>query len=115
MPSQKMLNDLLSEISAFNVDISLSGEVQKPSIRVNSDLDKQLSGGLKRMASKANIELEEKLKTAIMKKVSASTEGLSGDLGDVGSLLSARQDALSGINTDFSSSLSSPLKKLKLF
>jgi uncharacterized protein (TIGR03545 family)/uncharacterized protein (TIGR03546 family) len=115
MPSQKMLNDLLSEISAFNVEISLSGEVQTPSIRVNSDLDKQLSGGLKRMASKANKELEEKLKMAIMKKVSASTEGLSGNLGNVGSLLDAKQDALSGIKTDFSSSLSSPLKKLKLF
>lgn len=115
VPSQKMLNDLLSEISRFNVEIALSGDVKTPSIRVNSDLDKQLSGGLKRMALNMNKELEEKLRAGVMKKFSASTEGLSADLGDAGALLNSKQDALNGINTDFSSSLSSPLKKLKLF
>ncbi len=114
MPSQKILDDLLSEISRFNVNISLSGDVQTPSIRVESDLDKQLSGGVKRMVSKANKELEKKLRTAIMEKVSASTEGLNGDLGNADSLLNTKQDALSGINIDFSSSLN-PLKKLKFF
>lgn len=115
MPSQKIVNELLSPISAFNVAIELSGNAQKPSISVNSDLDKQLAGGLRNMAAKANKELELKLKEAVAKKVSGFTEGLSGDLGDVGSLLGAKQDALGGINTDFTSSLSSPLKKLKLF
>ena len=114
MPSQKLLNDLLSSVSQFKVDIGVKGELEKPSITVSSDLDKQLSSGLKSMASKASKKFESQLRTGVMKKASGSSEGLSSDLGDTGSLLSSKQDALSGINLDFSSS-SNPLKGILPF
>jgi len=114
MPSQKLLNDLLSSVSQLKVDIGVKGELEKPSITVSSDLDKQLSSGLKSMASKASKEFESQLRTAVTKKASGSSEGLSSDLGDTGSLLGSKQDALSGINLDFSSS-SNPLKGILPF
>lgn len=115
MPSQKIVNDLLEGISKFNVNIFLEGEVQKPSVRVNTDLDKQLSGSLKSMASKESRAFEQKLKEGIMEKASASMQGLSADLGDAGSILGSKQDALSGINTSFVPSTSNSLKKLFKF
>jgi uncharacterized protein (TIGR03545 family)/uncharacterized protein (TIGR03546 family) len=102
MPSQKVVNDLLSGISKFNVDISLSGDVKKPAIVVKSDLDKQLASGMKSMVSNATKGFEKDLTAGIMKKAGGSTEGLSANLGDVGSLLNSKQDALGGINTSFS-------------
>lgn len=102
MPSQKLVNDLLSGISKFNVDISLSGDVKKPAIAVKSDLDKQLASGMKSMVSNATKGFEKDLTAGIMKKVGGSSEGLSANLGDTGSLLNSKQDALGGINTSFS-------------
>ncbi|MCF6310598.1 MAG: TIGR03545 family protein [Sulfurimonas sp.] len=102
MPSQKLVNDLLSGISKFNVDISLSGDVKKPAIAVKSDLDKQLASGMESMVSNATKGFEKDLTAGIMKKVGGSSEGLSANLGDVGSLLNSKQDALGGINTSFS-------------
>jgi len=104
MPSQKLVNDLLSGISKFNINISVDGDIKKPSIGVKTDLDKQLSEGMKSMASKAMKGFEKDLKSGILKKVSGSSEGLSANLGDVGSLLNSKQDALGGINTSFSPS-----------
>ncbi|MCW8895133.1 TIGR03545 family protein [Sulfurimonas sp.] len=102
MPSQKLVNDLLSGISKFNLDISLNGDIKKPDIKVKSDLDKQLASGMKSMVSKATKGFEKELTAGIMEKAGGSSEGLSADLGDVGSLLNSKQDALGGINTSFS-------------
>lgn len=102
MPSQKFVNDLLSGISKFNVEISLSGDVKKPVIAVKSDLDKQLASGMKSVVSNATKGFEKDLTAGIMKKAGGSSEGLSANLGDVGSLLNSKQDALGGINTSFS-------------
>lgn len=116
MPSQKLVNDLLSGISNFNVDISLSGEFEQPTIKVASNLDKQLSKGVSQMISKATSGFEEELKSGILAKAGSSSEGLSPDLGDTGSLLNSKQDALGGINTNFSSSSGGGLKlPIKLF
>ncbi|PHR54263.1 MAG: hypothetical protein COA44_13665 [Arcobacter sp.] len=114
MPSQDLVNKLLKSIHAFKIEISLKGDVSKPSIKVKSDLDKQLSSGLKSMASKVSKDFEKKLKEGVMKKVSGSSDGLSSNLGGAGSLLNSKQDALSGINLDTSSS-SNPLKGLMSF
>jgi len=114
MPSQKLVNDLLAGISKFNIDIEIKGNVEKPEIFVKSDLDKQLSSGMKTMVSKAGKNFEKELKAGIMKKVSGSGDGLSANLGDTGSLLNSKQDALSGINTDFTSS-SGASKLMKKF
>ena len=102
MPSQKLVNDLLSGISKFNVDISVDGDIQKPAIKVKSDLDKQLASGMKSVVSKATKGFEKDLTAGIMKKAGGSSEGLSANLGDTGSLLNSKQDALGGINTSFS-------------
>lgn len=102
MPSQKLVNDLLSGISKFNVDISLNGDVKKPDIKVKSDLDKQLASGMGSMVSNATKGFEKDLTAGIMKKAGGSSEGLSSNLGDTGSLLNSKQDALGGINTSFS-------------
>ena len=45
MGSNEFINELLAGISSFNVNISLDGDVQKPSVKIVSDLDKQLSKG----------------------------------------------------------------------
>ena len=102
MPSQKIVNDLLSGISKFNTDIFIDGDINKPDIKVKTDLDKQLASGMKSMVSKATKGFEDDLKAGIMKKAGSSSEGLSADLGDVSSLLDSKQDALGGINTNFS-------------
>ncbi len=113
MPSEKLVNDLLAGISTFNINIGVKGNIEKPEISVQSDLDKQLSRGMKSMLSKATKGFEKDLKAGVMKKVGASSEGLSADLGDAGSLLNAKQDSLLGINTNFSSGSSTDfLKKL---
>jgi len=114
MASEKLVHELLSSIGTFKVDLSIKGELEKPSIKVNSDLDKQLSKGLKKMASKESEKFEKKLRSGVMDKVSASSNGLNADLGDIGSILNNKQDALSGINLDFSSS-SNPLKGILPF
>lgn len=114
MASKKLVNDIMSSINTFKVDLSVKGELEKPSINVKSDLDKQLSKGLKKMASKESKKFEEKLKAGVMKKVSGSSKGLDTDLGDIGSILNNKQDMLAGINTNFSSS-SNPLKGILPF
>ena len=110
MPSQKLVNDMLEGISSFNVAVGVNGELEKPSISVKTDLDKQLSKGLASMASKAGKKVEEELRAGVMEKAGASSQGLDLDLGDTSSILNSKQDALSDINTDFTSSKSSPLK-----
>lgn len=112
MPSQQFINDLLQEIKRFDVNIELSGPFEKPSITVKSDLDRQLSQGLKSMASKAGKEFEKELTSGVMKKIGSSNEGISADLGDINSLLSSKQGALDGIDLDFKSSSTNPLKGL---
>jgi len=102
MPSQKLVNDLLAGISKFNVNIDVNGNLESPKIKVNSDLDKQLSSGMKSMVSKASKDFEKELTDGVMKKVSGSSDGLSSNLGDTGSLLNSKQDALGSINTNFS-------------
>jgi hypothetical protein len=114
MASEKLVNELLSSIDTFKVNLSIQGELDKPSIKVNSDLDKQLSKGLKKMASKASKQFEKELKAGVMKKVSGSSKGLTADLGDIDSVLSKKKDALSGINLDFKST-SNPLKGILPF
>ncbi len=116
MPSQKLMNDLLSGISKFNVNIALDGEIQEPSITIKTDLDKQLSGGLKSVASEAGEKFEKELKAGVMEKVGGSTSGIDGNLGDAGSLLGSKQDALGGIATDFTPASSTEgLKKMFKF
>ena len=116
MPSQKLINDLLSNISKFNADISIDGAIKEPTIRVKSDLDKQLSKGVSTMIAKKTAAFEQKLKDGIMDKAGGFTKGLSTDIGDIDSLLNSKQDALSGINTNFSPSSSGGLKlPVKLF
>jgi len=110
MPSQKLVNDMLEGISSFNVAVGVNGELEKPSISVKTDLDKQLSKGLASMASKAGKKFEDELRAGVMEKAGASSQGLDLDLGDTSSILNSKQDALSDINTDFTSSKSSPLK-----
>ena len=116
MPSQALVNNLLSGISKFNVGINLDGNIHNPSIGVKTDVDKQLAGGLKNVAAKASKKFENDLKSGIMKKVSGSAGGIDGNLGDTGSLLSSKQGALSGVSTDFkpASSIDS-LKKMFKF
>ncbi|EDZ63859.1 hypothetical protein SMGD1_2116 [Sulfurimonas gotlandica GD1] len=104
MPSQKLVNELLSGISKFNVDISVEGKLEQPVITVQSDLDKQLSSGMSAMVSKATKGFEKDLKAGILAKAGGSSEGLSSNLGDTSSLLNSKQDALGGINTSFSPS-----------
>ena len=116
MPSQKLVNELLSDISKFNVDISVDGAIQEPKISVKSDLDKQLSKGVSSMIAKKTAAFEKELKAGIMAKAGGSSKGLSTDLGDIDSLLDSKQDALGGINTNFSPSSSGGLKlPMKLF
>ena len=104
MPSQKLVNDLLSGISTFNVDISVNGKLEQPAITVKSDLDKQLSKGMSKMLTKATRGFEKELKKGILAKAGGSSKGLSSSLGDTGSLLNSKQDSLGGINTSFSPS-----------
>ena len=115
MPSQKLVNDMLEGISSFNVTVGVNGELEKPSISVKTDLDKQLSKGLTSMASKAGKKFEDELRAGVMDKAGISSKGIDLDLGDTGSLLDSKQDALSGINTDFASSKSNPLKGILPF
>jgi uncharacterized protein (TIGR03545 family)/uncharacterized protein (TIGR03546 family) len=115
MPSQKLVNDMLEGISSFNVTVGVNGELEKPSISVKTDLDKQLSKGLSSMASKAGKKFEDELRAGVMAKAGASSEGVDLDLGDINSILGSKQDALSGINTDFASSKSNPLKGILPF
>ncbi len=112
MPSQRLVNDLLEGITQFNIDIKINGAVEEPSISVKSDLDRQLSKGLSSMASKAAKTFEKDLTSGVMNKFGNSNEGISADLGDVSSLLNSKQDALNGINLDFKSASSNPLKGL---
>ncbi len=104
MPSQKVVNDLLSGISNFNVDISVDGKLEQPSIEVKSDLDKQLSKGMSKMLTKVTRGFEKDLKAGILAKAGGSSKGLSSNLGDTASLLNSKQDALGGIDTSFSPS-----------
>lgn len=104
MPSQELINNLLSGINKFNINIKLNGDIQKPKISVKSDLDKQLSKGMSGMISKATKGFEKNLTSGIMGKASGSSSGLSSNLGDTGSLLKGKQNSLSGINTNFTSS-----------
>jgi hypothetical protein len=103
-PSQKVVNDLLSGISNFNVDISVDGKLEQPSIEVKSDLDKQLSKGMSKMLTKVTRGFEKDLKAGILAKAGGSSKGLSSNLGDTASLLNSKQDALGGIDTSFSPS-----------
>ncbi|WP_229860132.1 hypothetical protein [Candidatus Sulfurimonas baltica] len=104
MASQKLVNELLSEISSFKIDIALDGDIQKPSIKVASDLDKQLSKGLSSVATKTAKEFEKKLTAGVMSKATGSTSGVSTDIGDISSLLNSKQNSLDGINTSSKSS-----------
>lgn len=115
MPSQKLVNDMLEGITSFNVSVGVSGEVEKPSITVKTDLDKQLSKGLASIASKQGRKFEDELRAGVMKKAGASSQDIDLDLGNTGELLNSKQDALSGINTDFTSSKSNPLKGILSF
>ena len=114
MPSQKLVNNLLSSVSRFSLKIDIQGEVNKPSIKVNSDLDKQLSKGLKSMASRETKKFESDLRSGVLNKASRSSEDLNSELGGSGSFLESKQDALSNINLDFSAS-SNPLKGILSF
>jgi len=115
MPSQKLVNDMLAGISSFNVTVGVNGELEKPSISVKTDLDKQLSKGLSSMASKAGKKFEDELRAGVMAKAGDSSKGIDLDLGDINSILGSKQDALGGINTDFTSSKSNPLKGILPF
>lgn len=116
MPSQKFVNDLLTGITKFNVDISAKGSLEQPVLDVRSDLDKQLSKGMETMIAKAMSGFEKDLKAKILAKAGGSSEGLSSDLGDIDSLLNSKQDALGGINTNFAPSSGGGLKlPVKLF
>ena len=115
MPSQKFVNDLLADVSTFKINVKAEGQIEKPSIKVNTDLDKQLAKGLKTMASKASEGFTKELKEGVMKKVGASTGDLNLDIGNIDSLLNSKQDSLSGINLDFKDSSSNPLKGIMSF
>jgi len=116
MPSQKYVNDLLAGISTFTVEVTAEGTLKQPTLRVKSDLDAQLSKGMSSMIAKAASGFEKDLKAKITAKAGGLSEGLSGDLGDIGSLLDSKQDALGGINTNFTPSSGGGLKlPVKLF
>ncbi len=112
MPSQKLVNDLLEGITQFNMEIKVHGALEEPSVEVSSDLDRQLSAGLKTMATEKAREFEQDLRSGVMKNIGSSSEGISADFGDIGSVLNSKQGALDGINLDFKSTSVNPLKRL---
>jgi uncharacterized protein (TIGR03545 family)/uncharacterized protein (TIGR03546 family) len=109
MPSQELVNDLLSGISKFNLGISVDGDVNQPKVEVKTDLDKQLSSGISSLASKQIKGFETGLKGKLFSQMGNPADGISSDLPDISKILGSKQKNLSGINTDFSSSFSSDL------
>mgnify|MGYP002713099125 FL=1 len=98
MGSVELVNELLAGINAFGVDISLDGDVAKPSIGVKSDLDKQLSAGMSKVIAKKAKAFESDLTKGIMGKASGSTDGLSSNLGDFSSIMGDKQKSLDGLD-----------------
>jgi uncharacterized protein (TIGR03545 family)/uncharacterized protein (TIGR03546 family) len=111
MASQEMINELLDGISEFDVDIELSGDVEKPNIKVQSNLDKKLSSGLSKVVNKATKEFEKKLSKGIMDKFGAQSQGISSNIGDIDSLLDSKTSALNGIDLSSATSGSGLIKK----
>jgi len=67
------------------------------------------------MVSNATKGFEKDLKAGILSKAGGSSKGLSPNLGDTGSLLNSKQDALGGINTSFSPAGGGSGLPIKLF
>ncbi|MFZ5877515.1 MAG: TIGR03545 family protein [Nitrospirota bacterium] len=104
----------LADVHAFHLGATVTGTVQKPEVKVTSDLDSVLKNAVGKMVSEQTARLEADLKSAIAAKVNGPMEDLKKQLagyGELGQALASRSDALNALLTE---KVSPKVKGLKL-
>jgi len=102
--TDKMIGDILSNITNFSIDASVGGTLDNPEITLSSDLDKKIAKGLSKQASKEVKKYQKKLQAEINKEFNKQLGELDlGEFNDVKNLLNA--------NTKDSNALENIIKK----
>ena len=87
-----MLQEVLSDVQSFDVDVDIEGSMKTPKVTASSDLDKKISASLSKVLRKQAKVYEKELKVIIDKELKKSLGSLYSEVGDVkklGSLLDA--------------------------
>ena len=128
--TDKMIGDILSNITNFSIDASVGGTLDNPEISLSSDLDKKLAKGISKQASKEVKKYQKRLQAEINREFNKQVAELDlGEFNDVKKLLNTNskdsnaleniieknisQDALQ--KQLGSKALGDALKNLKLF
>lgn len=81
-----MTLNTLRRVDAFDIDVSVSGELTKPDIDIRSDLDKKLSKGFQEEVKQNWLAFRSKLKTKLQSKVKESLDLNDADLEKINKL-----------------------------
>ncbi len=114
-----LLKNILKDINKFNINAKIVGDLQDPSISINSNLDKIIAKQLKQVANKKLLKFKNELKEKLTKKFKdeLGTNMSKDDFNKVEKLLSTYntdQSIFSNFQNITSSSLLDDLKNKKI-
>ncbi|ARN75109.1 TIGR03545 family protein [Oceanicoccus sagamiensis] len=95
--TQQVIADSLGSVDNFDLQLIAKGDINSPTIKLRSNLDKALTAGLKKQISAQSGELKQKLKQQIQKNLSGDLSALSDKadyLDQIEDLLNSRKDEI---------------------
>lgn len=105
------ISSALTKVNAFSLTADISGTLEKPAVRISSDLDRVLKDAVGGLVREKAAKFEMELNAAIEERTGGALKGLQGDvagLDGVGGKLSARQDELEAILKDAAGKAKNP-------
>jgi uncharacterized protein (TIGR03545 family) len=109
----KVIAKALQSLSSLNMDMFLEGTLSNPDFKIKSDLDNQLANmALSELTASQQDKLDE-LNQKLNAMISNEQSLISGELGDVSSMLSAAQGDSAAIEELLKSKLNNVVEQQK--
>jgi uncharacterized protein (TIGR03545 family)/uncharacterized protein (TIGR03546 family) len=96
----KSITSILKNIHSFDVNLVLKGNINSPSININSNLDRKISTGLSTILDKEKKKFEKKLKIKLQEKLKKYTGDIDiSSFNSIENVLKAKINKGSDLNT----------------
>ncbi len=113
--TDKIVQDILANISEFQMDAWVAGTLTEPKISLSTDLDNKLKSGIKKQLKKEVSKYKKKLKSAVNRAFKEQLGDIDlGEFNDVEKLLDSSLDDSSSLKESIKKSISKDALKKQL-
>ena len=110
---QRIVQEIIQEISAFDLQLGLSGELKKPKLRISSTFDNALKDGIMRLAGKKIAAARAKIEAYLRKELESRLSQLESEIASRRKQLEAEADKLVAQGKNIQEEVNRRLTELK--